>query len=245
MEETSKIQKLIANSGYASRRKAEELIIEGRVSVNGKIAKIGERATKKDVIKIDGVTISLDIQNFQYFLLNKPKNTISTANDPFNRTTVVELIQTKKRIVPVGRLDYDTTGVLLLTNDLELVNKLTHPKYEIKRIYEAELDSKLSENDLKKLNKGITVNGKISNQTVKEIGKNKYSVSLHVGSYHHVKKLFGAVGRGVLGLKRVSFAGITAKDIPEGKYRELTPKEIKALKLLVESKEKKLWKNQK
>lgn len=238
MDEPIRIQKLIAQTGYDSRRNIEKLIEKGLVKINNKIAKLGDKATINDEIKINEKIIQLTIPDFVYFLLNKPKKTVSTVKDPLNRQTVVDLINTDKRIVPVGRLDYNTTGVLLLTNDTELVNKLTHPKYEIKRTYRARIDTPLTLSEFKTLNKGVLVNGKISNQIVDQVDTKSYLVTLHVGSYHHIKELFKTVNRTVLDLKRVSYANLTCDKLPEGAYRKLTLKELKDLKTIVRNNEK-------
>ncbi|CAL58774.1 Ribosomal large subunit pseudouridine synthase B [Mycoplasmopsis agalactiae] len=246
MPELVRVQKLIAQSGLMSRRDAEKMISKGLVFVNGIKSSIGDKASMNDEIKVNGKIINLTKNTvFKYYLLNKPKNTITTSKDPKGRHTVIDLINTSERIVPVGRLDRNTTGVLLLTTDYELVNKLTHPKYEIERVYRARIDSPLTLKEFRELNAGIEIDGKMSYQIVDQVDTKSYLISLHVGSYHHVKKLFEKIGHSVLTLKRVSYANLTVDKLPEGMYRELTIKEVKNLKLLVEQQEKKLCQNEK
>ncbi|WP_040539553.1 pseudouridine synthase, partial [Mycoplasmopsis bovigenitalium] len=235
-----RIQKLIAQSGKYSRREAEKLIENGKVKVNGKIAQLGDKATLNDAIYINNKKIDLANNKLVYYVLNKPKKTITSLKDQFNRQTVVDLVPNDYRVVPVGRLDYNTTGTLILTNDLEIVNKLTHPKYEIPRTYRARIDEPLTLKQFNQLNSGIVVNGKISNQIVDQIENKSYLVTLNVGSYHHVKKLFEALGRKVINLKRVSYANINVEKMPEGTYRDLTLKELKDLKNIIRLQEEKL-----
>ncbi len=246
MQELFRVQKLIAQSGLMSRREVEKMISSGLVFVNGIKASLGDKASADDEIKVNGKILNLTKSPvFKYFLLNKPKNSITTSNDPKGRRTVIDLINTNERIVPVGRLDRNTTGVLLLTTDYELVNKLTHPKYEIERVYRARIDSPLTLKEFKELNAGIEIDGKMSRQIVDQVDTKSYLVSLHVGSYHHVKKLFEKIGHKVLTLKRVSYANLTVDKLPEGMYRELTLKEVRNLKLLVEKQEKNLCQKEK
>ncbi|UUM19073.1 pseudouridine synthase [Mycoplasma sp. 1018B] len=238
-----RIQKLIAQSGFCSRRKAEELILAKKIKVNGSLAQIGQLVSVNDQITINNQIINLNNQNnFVYFLLNKPKKTITTTKDPFKRKTVIDLIDIPYRIVPVGRLDYDTTGVLLLTNDLEMVNKLSHPKYEIKRIYRARINEPLTLKEFKLINKEVLVNGKISKQIVDQVADKSYTVELHVGSYHHIKELFKVFNKKVINLKRIQYANLTTEKIPEGYYRKLKLKEIKDLKTIIRIQEERLKK---
>ena len=224
-----RINKFISESGISSRRKSEELILQGRVSVNGKI--ISDLSFKVDAendkVFLDGERISP--KKHLYFILNKPKGIVTTTNDEKNRKTVVDLIKTKEKIFPVGRLDYDTTGVLLLTNDGDFSNLLTHPKNKVPRIYEAKIDRPLLEEDKEKFLHGIYIKG------IK--GKFKYvmfplknnkkviNVTAIEGRNHFVKNMFSALGYTVLTLNRKSFAGIDA-DIPIGQYRVLRKEEI-------------------
>jgi len=215
-----RINKFIAESGITSRRKAEELILQGRVSVNNKVVnELSYRInTDRDEVFIDGERIKTK-KNI-YYLLNKPKGTICTASDEKNRKTVVDLIKTREKIYPVGRLDYNTTGVLLLTNDGDFSNLLTHPKNKVPKIYEVKLDKPLDETDKKELLKGVFIDrrrGKFTKVTFANPGRN-----------HFVKRMFVALGYNVKSLNRKSFAGIKA-DIPLGTYREMNKTEIQKL----------------
>ncbi|MBZ4203896.1 pseudouridine synthase [Mycoplasma tauri] len=245
MKNLIRVQKIIAQSGIASRRAAEQLIIDEKVLINGKKALLGDKASFDDEIKVNNKIIHVsNSKNFIYILLNKPKNTITTVKDPNGRKTVIDLIETKERIVPVGRLDRDTTGALLLTTDYELVNKLTHPRYEIQRTYRVRIDEPLSLRKFKELNSGVIVNGKMSYQIVDQVETKSYLVTLHVGSYHHVKKLFESIGHKVINLKRVSFANLNVEKMQEGSYRALSFKELKDLKSLIKMQELKWEKKQ-
>ncbi|MGL5205117.1 MAG: pseudouridine synthase [Metamycoplasmataceae bacterium] len=232
MEEI-RVQKLISQAGVASRREAEELIKKKKVLVNGKLVTLGQKASEKDEIIVNGKILP-QIKDHKYYIINKPKKTVCTLKDNFNRTIITDLIDEKDYIYPVGRLDYNTTGVLLLTNNGELANKLSHPKYEVVRKYRARLNEKLNRNELIYLNgDNIYVNGKLSKQTVELIESRTYLVTLKEGSYHHIKKLFELVEREVLDLKRIEFAGLTVEKLMIGEYRKLKTIEIKALKKLV------------
>lgn len=227
-----RLNKFIADSGITSRRKAEELILQGRVTVN--TATITDLAFKvnpeTDEIALDGEKITA--RRHLYFLLNKPTGVVTTVSDEKSRRTVVDLIKTNERIYPVGRLDYNTTGVLILTNDGDFSQLLTHPGNKIPREYEAKLDRPLLPEDREKLLKGIYLigtKGKFSK--IAATGKNNYSqlrVTAVEGRNHFVKNMFGALGYTVLTLNRISFAGIKA-DIDQGKYRKLTNEEIKVI----------------
>lgn len=235
-----RLQKLLSQAGIASRREAENIIKAGRVKVNEKVAQLGDKASFKDRILVDNKPIAREEK--VYFVLNKPKNTICTLKDNFDRTLVTDLIDTPYKIFPVGRLDYDTTGVLLLTNDGDLSNKLTHPRYEIIRRYRVRLNTPLSDKELKLINQPVPVNGTESIQSVYKLDTKSYLVSLTVGTYHHVKELFNYFDKTVVSLKRVEYAGITVEKIPEGEYRRLTIKEVKMLKLLTRTQDEKLKK---
>ncbi|WP_029608460.1 pseudouridine synthase [Mycoplasma simbae] len=240
MDQAIRIQKLLSQQGVCSRREAEELIVKGKVKVNNQLASLGQKVTRDDAVSVNGKLVQWNDVKFVYYVLNKPVKTVSTVKDQFKRQTVVDLVPNDYKVVPVGRLDYNTTGTLILTNDMVLVNKLTHPKYEIPRTYRARIDSPLTLNEFKKLNAGVEVNGKISKQIVDQVENKSYLVTLHVGSYHHVKKLFEAIGHKVINLKRVSFANINVEKMPTGTYRSLTFKELKDLNNLIKEQEKKL-----
>ncbi len=228
-----RLNKYISESGFASRRKAEEFIEQGRVMINGKVVK--NLATKvdpySDEVYIDDV--KLKIKEKLYFLLNKPKGFITSTSDEKSRKTVVDLIRTKEKIFPVGRLDYNTTGVLLLTNDGELANKITHPKNNFKRVYVAKIDKDLSELDKDKLLTGVYFEKRKGVFTelsyVKEKSYQIVRVSVMEGRNHFVKRMFSALGYRVVELDRESFGGITVKGLNPGDYKTLTFKEIEKL----------------
>lgn len=236
-----RLQKILSQAGVCSRREAENLIKENKVKVNGMIAKLGDKASFQDEILVNNIPIKEEEK--VYYVLNKPKKTISTLKDNFNRTSVVDLMDIPYKIFPVGRLDYDTTGVLIMTNDGELTNKLLHPKYQIPRVYRARLNEQLNKIELKKLNGIVKVNGVKSVQNVLPINEESpksYFVILTQGTYHHVKELFKTVNKIVISLKRIEYAGITVDKTPLGTYRKLTIKEVKDLKNLVRIQEERL-----
>ena len=227
-----RINKFIADSGITSRRKAEEFILQGRVSVNNKI--VNELSYRidpdRDEVFIDGEQIKTKIS--AYYLLNKPRGTISTTSDEKNRRTVVDLIKTKEKIYPVGRLDYNTTGVILLTNDGDFSNLLTHPRNKVPKVYEVKLDKNLDDADKNALLKGIFIErrrGRFTNVSFSN-PKNRKLVEVESveGRNHFVKKMFEALGYNVKSLNRKSFAGIKA-DIPLGSYRVMKKSEIQKL----------------
>ena len=231
--EEIRVQKLISQAGVASRREAEELIKKGRVTINGEIAILGQRATMSDEIIVNGKALP-QAQEHKYYIINKPKRTICTLKDNFNRTIITDLIDEKDYIYPIGRLDYNTTGVLLLTNDGELANRLAHPSFEVVRRYRARLDYKLEKPELSFLNgNNVIINGKVSKQIVELIESKTYLVTLREGSYHHIKKIFELAEREVIDLKRIEFAGLTVEKLMVGEYRKLKSTEVKMLKKLV------------
>ena len=226
----TRINKYISGSGVTSRRKAEEFITQGRVSVNDQVVtnlsfKIDD---EKDVVKIDGEKISP--RKHLYYLLNKPEGFITSTKDEKNRPVVTKLIKTNERIYPVGRLDYNTKGVLLLTNDGAFSNLLTHPKNKVPREYEARIDKNLSDEDKERLLKGIMLDEKQGKFNKISFPKNRNKKLVLVvtteGRNHFVKRMFGKLGYNVISLDRKSFAGIKT-DIPVGSYRRLSFSEIK------------------
>ena len=231
-----RINKVIANSGFVSRRKAEDLIREGKVLVNGIVATIGQKVNYQDIITIDGKNINYSKGNYEYYLLNKPRGVITTSHDEKGRKSVVDLIETDKRIYPIGRLDYDTTGVLLLTNDGDLTNRLTHPKNMIPKKYLAKLKGVITIGDLQKIRNGVKIDDFMTSKAqarIKKIDKNKATslveLTIHEGHNHQVKKMFESVGYEVIKLTRLSFAGISVGNLKSGEYRKLTTKEVSRL----------------
>jgi 23S rRNA pseudouridine2605 synthase len=236
-----RLQKIIAQAGICSRRKAEELISEGRVSVNGKvITELGFKADISDKITVDNKPI-FKKEKLVYLVLNKPRNTVATVKDDRGRKTVLDCIENvNKRIYPVGRLDYDTTGVLLLTNDGDLANKLTHPSSEIDKVYIATIKGEINKDDLAKLEEGVEFDGKKSspckavlNKYNKDKDKSIVELTIHEGRNHQVRKMFEALGYQVLKLKREKYANLDLRGLKPGEYRKLTNKEIAVLYSMV------------
>ena len=231
-----RLQKVIANSGYTSRRNAEKLITDGRVSVNGEIVtELGTKVDVNDVILIDGVEINKEEKKV-YYLLNKPRGYISSVTDDKGRKTIVELIDTDLRIYPVGRLDYNTTGIILLTNDGEFANHLMHPRNNIKKTYLAKIEGILSKDDIIQLKKGIVIDGRrvdTSNFKVKkkDLEKNNSLVEITIieGRNHIVKNIFSSLKHDVIKLTRTAYAFLNVDNLKSGEYRELTLKEVKKL----------------
>ena len=231
-----RLQKIIASSGYCSRRKAEELISSGKVKVNGDIVtELGYKANYDDYIEVSGNKIN-EKEDKVYYLLNKPRGIVTSSNDDKGRKTVVDLIKTDKRIYPIGRLDYDTTGLLILTNDGELTNYLTHPKNNIEKVYVAKIKGLITKEELAKLCKGVVIDGKKTSKCKAKIlkidKKNNSSIVeliIHEGRNHQVKNMFKAIGYDVLKLKRESISFLTLDGLKSGEYRELSIKEIKKL----------------
>ena len=229
-----RLQKIISEYGYASRRKAEELIKEGKVSVNGEIVtELGTKANKDDVISIDGIVINKNIK-YEYYLLNKPRQVISSALDKEGRTTVVDLIKTDARIYPIGRLDYNTTGLILLTNDGDFANHLMHPSHNIEKTYVAKLEGIITNEDIFKLKKGILIdNRKVDIKRLKvknkDLEKNTSLVEITIveGRNHIVKKVFEKLNLPVIRLSRISYGFLNIDNLKSGEYRSLTIKEVK------------------
>ncbi len=230
-----RLQKVIANSGFCSRRKAEEYILAGKVKVNGVVVKeLGTKVKKDDEITI--LNQDLIREEKEYFLLYKPEKTISSVLDDKGRTTVVSLIPSKKRIYPVGRLDYDTTGLLLLTNDGELTNILTHPSHEVEKIYRAKIQGILTVSEIQQIKKGLIIDDRKVVPTyfkvVKTNFENKTSIvrlGIVEGRNHIVKRLFASLDHKVIELKRESYAFLTLEGLKKGEARPLTIKEVKKL----------------
>ncbi len=226
-----RLNKYLSECGIASRRKSDELITEGRVSVNGKlIIELGTKInTDNDEVFIDGE--KLKAQNKVYYLLNKPKGVITSTKDEKNRTTVTDLIRSKEKIFPVGRLDFNTTGVLILTNDGNFSNFLTHPKNKMEREYEVTLDKELSIEDKQRLLKGIYIDRRKSIFTSIAFPKrNNFKVANVItveGRNHFVKRMFETLGYRVQQLKRIRFDNFNVKNLRAGEYRSITKKEIK------------------
>ena len=227
-----RLQKVIAASGICSRRKAEELILKGKVKVNGKtITELGVKVSSSDRIEVENKLIEREIK--EYYLLNKPREVITSTTDDKGRRTVVDLIDTSARIYPVGRLDYDTTGALLLTNDGEFANILMHHSKNIEKVYLAKLEGIIKGEQIKKLKEGIILDDRLVKPTrvkLKKVNDKSNSslveITIVEGLNHQVKRMFEAVGFQVTKLTREKIAFFDVKNIPSGKYRKLTLKEI-------------------
>lgn len=231
-----RLQKIIAQSGYCSRRKAEELIIAGKVRVNGSVVtKLGTQADGNDIIEVEGFTIESK-QEKVYVLLNKPRGVVTSTKDDKKRKVVTDLINIPTRIYPVGRLDYDTTGVLLLTNDGELTNELLHPSNHIEKVYVAKIKGILTPGHKKTLETGVVIDGiktAPSKVKIKKIDKKSNTsiveIMIYEGRNHQVKNMFKALGYEVEKLRRDRVLFLTCDGLPTGEYRFLSIKEVKRL----------------
>jgi len=235
-EDAIRLNKYLSNAGVCSRREADVLIQTGVVTVNGQIiTELGYKIKPGDVVQYDGETINAETK--RYVLLNKPKGFITTMDDPRGRKTVMTLVSKacRERVYPVGRLDRETTGLLLFTNDGDMAKKLTHPRYQARKIYHVELHKPVSKEDLEKLLNGVDLEDgrtKVDKAEFVEVGNNREDgVELHSGKNRIVRRLFEALGYNVLRLDRVQFAGLTKKDLPRGMFRHLTEQEVAFLKM--------------
>ena len=227
-----RLQKVIAESGLTSRRKAEELIKEGKVKVNGEIVtELGTKVSSNDRVEVNNKPIEKEQK--EYYILNKPRGVITSTSDEHHRKTVIDLIPTSARIYPVGRLDYDTTGVLLLTNDGEFANILMHPNDKVEKVYMAKLNGIIKGEQINKLKDGVEVDGERLSATrvkLKKINEKANTcmvqITIHEGKNHQVKKMFESVGFQVEKLKREKVAFFDLKNLQSGEFRKLTPKEV-------------------
>jgi 23S rRNA pseudouridine2605 synthase len=219
----------LARAGVASRRKADELIKAGRVTVNGEPGQLNTFVQSRDRVELDGERVEL--QPLTYVLLHKPAGAVTTARDPQGRRTVVELVDHPARVVPVGRLDADTTGALLLTNDGELAHRLAHPRYEVEKVYEAEVEGDPSDEALEQLGNGIELDdGPTSPAQARRLATSHVELSIHEGRKHQVKRMLAAVGHPVTRLHRSRYAGLTLEGLEPGQWRELEPSEVERLR---------------
>jgi 23S rRNA pseudouridine2605 synthase len=231
-----RLNKYIANSGVCSRREADKIIADGLITVNGEVVtELGYKVSLTDDVRHEGR--SLNPEKKVYLLLNKPRGFVTTLDDPHAERTVMQLVENacKERIYPVGRLDMQTTGVLLFTNDGELAKKLTHPSYEKEKIYHVQLDNDIAPDDLKKIKAGFELeDGFIAADDIQLIDPTdgrQVGIEIHSGKNRIVRRIFNHLGYNVVKLDRVMFAGLTKKDIPRGRYRFLTQQEINFLKM--------------
>jgi 23S rRNA pseudouridine2605 synthase len=223
-----RLNAFLARAGVASRRRADELIKAGRVTVNGEPGQLNTVVGAHDRVEVDGREVAR--QRLAYVLLHKPAGVVTTASDPQGRPTVVELVPSEPRVVPVGRLDADTTGALLLTNDGKLAHRLAHPRYGVEKTYEAELEGDPEEEALQQLRDGLDLeDGRTAPARARRLGPGHVELVLHEGRKHQVKRMLAAVGHPVTRLHRVAYAGLTLEGLEPGAFRELEPSEVRQL----------------
>jgi 23S rRNA pseudouridine2605 synthase len=219
----------LARAGVASRRGADELIRAGRVRVNGEVASLATFVGPTDEVELDGRPVTPE--PLTYVLLNKPAGVVTTARDPHGRPTVVGLVGHERRVVPVGRLDADTTGAVLLTNDGPLAHRLAHPRYEVDKVYEVEVEGDPSDAALRRLSEGVDLeDGRTAPARVRRLGPGRLELTIHEGRKHQVKRMCEAVGHPVRRLHRSSYAGLRVDDLARGAWRELTEDEVAGLR---------------
>mgnify|MGYP005777611533 FL=1 len=236
--EEERLQKFIANQGICSRRKAEEYITSGRIKVNGNV--IMELGTKidpnKDVVEVDGKKISNIAGKKVYILLNKPIGYVTTTRDQFNRNTVLDLVNVKEKVLPVGRLDMYTSGAIILSNDGDFIYKITHPKYEVEKTYNVTLKGQVTDEEIEQLKNGVQIENYVTGKAKvkilridKEKDLSRVEIIIHEGKNREVRKMCEAIGRKVLALHRTKIGNISVKDLRLGTWRYLKPNEIKSL----------------
>lgn len=236
--EEERLQKFIANQGICSRRKAEEYITSGRIKVNGNV--IMELGTKidpnKDIVEVDGKKISNISGKKVYILLNKPIGYVTTTRDQFNRNTVLDLVNVKEKVLPVGRLDMYTSGAIILSNDGDFIYKITHPKYEVEKTYNVTLKGQVTDEEIEQLRNGVQIENYVTGKAKvkilridKEKDLSRVEIIIHEGKNREVRKMCEAIGRKVLALHRTKIGNISVKDLRLGTWRYLKPNEIKSL----------------
>jgi pseudouridine synthase len=219
----------LARAGVASRRKADELIKTGRVTVNGKPGQLNTFVESRDLVEVDGQRV--EKQRLAYLLLHKPDGTVTTASDPQGRPTVVDLVPREPRVVPVGRLDADTTGALLLTNDGDLAHRLAHPRYGVEKTYVVDVDGEPEDEVLRRLETGLELDdGLTAPARVRRLGRSRLELTIHEGRNRQVRRMLEAVGHPVRRLHRSEYAGLTVEGLEPGAWRELEPSEVERLR---------------
>lgn len=224
----------LARAGVASRRRADELIKAGRVRVNGERGELNTFVEAGDHVEVDGHAVTP--QRLAYVLLHKPAGVVTTARDPHGRPTVVELVEHPSRVVPVGRLDADTTGALLLTNDGPLAHRLAHPRYGVEKVYEVDVDGVPDDGAARRLAEGVELeDGRTAPARVRRLAPGRIELTLHEGRKHQVKRMLEAVGHPVRRLHRSRYAGLELGDLEPGEWRELSAREVQRLRSVAES----------
>jgi 23S rRNA pseudouridine2605 synthase len=219
----------LARAGVASRRGADELIRARRVRVNGEVAELATFVENQDLVEVDGTRIQPE--PLTYVLLHKPAGVVTTARDPHGRPTVVDLVGHERRVVPVGRLDADTTGALLLTNDGPLAHRLMHPRYEVDKVYEVDVEGEPDREARRRLAEGVELDdGTTAPARVRRLAPSRLELTIHEGRKHQVKRMCAAVGHPVVQLHRSGYAGLTLAGLGPGEWRELRPGEIERLR---------------
>jgi 23S rRNA pseudouridine2605 synthase len=227
-----RLNAFLARAGVASRRRADELIKAGRVTVNGELGQLNTVVGARDRVEVDGQEVQR--QRLRYVLLHKPAGVVTTARDPQGRPTVVELVPGEPRVVPVGRLDADTTGALLLTNDGPLAHRLAHPRYGVEKTYVAEVEGDPDEDALQRLRHGVELDdGATAPARARRLGRGRVELLLHEGRKHQVKRMLAAVGHPVTQLHRSAYAGVTLGGLEPGACRELVTAEVEQLRRAV------------
>lgn len=226
-----RINSFLARAGVASRRGADELIKSGKVTINGKPASLNSQVGDSDEVRLNGQKVNA--RKLRYILINKPAGVVTTLKDPQGRKTILNLLSISERVVPVGRLDYNTTGALLLTNDGQLAQRLMHPSFEVDKVYEAEVEGLITPENISKLEKGVIIEeGITAPAKARVIGENKIELIIHEGRKHQVKKMLLAVGLETKKLHRSRYANFELGNLKYGQWRELTEQEISALKMV-------------
>ena len=232
-----RINKYLATAGIASRRKAESLVLEKRIKINGEVVTdLATDVNENDIVLFNDKPVQIK-QNFEYYIINKPKGYISSAKDDRGRRTVIDLIPTKNRIYPVGRLDYDSEGLLILTNDGNLTNKLTHPKHNISKTYLVTIDAEIANDELNKLRNGVVIDGyKLHKSIINVLERSNISTKMEIvifeGRNREIRKMFESIGKKVVFLKRIKIADLKLGSLKRGEYRSLTNAEVKYLNSL-------------
>ncbi|MBD3313685.1 pseudouridine synthase [Candidatus Woesearchaeota archaeon] len=222
-----RVQKLLSNYGYCSRRKAEKLIEEGRVKVNGETISIGDKASENDDLTVDGKPVSPEKK--VYLMLNKPHGCVTALTDSRYKT-VMSCIDVKERVFPIGRLDYNTTGLLLLTNDGDFANKVMHPRYEIKKTYLVEIDKPITSADIKKIESGVRLeDGKTSKSKINAINPKRVEITIHEGKNRIVRRIFKHLGYKVERLKRIMIGKLRLGSLEPGEYKLLSSKQMQKI----------------